>query len=79
MTYSVAAENMSVEDLSWFVDDTVTKRLSDIPGVSSVGRVGGLQREITVAADPIALSGLKFFYHAVIKSNCRNSARQLRR
>ncbi len=60
VTYSVAAENMNVEDLSWFVDDTVTKRLSDIPGVSEVGRVGGLQREITVAADPIALSGLKF-------------------
>ncbi len=60
VTYSVAADNMSVEDLSWFVDDTVTKRLSDIPGVSTVSRVGGLQREITVAADPIALSGLKF-------------------
>ncbi len=60
VTYSVAAENMSVEDLSWFVDDTITKRLSDIPGVSTVSRVGGLQREITVAADPIALSGLKF-------------------
>ncbi|MBE0406862.1 efflux RND transporter permease subunit [Psychrobacter sp. AOP22-C1-22] len=60
VTYSVAAENMNVEDLSWFVDDTVTKRLSDIPGVSTVGRIGGLQREITVAADPIALSGLKF-------------------
>ena len=60
VTYSVAAENMNVEDLSWFVDDTVTKRLSDIPGVSTVSRIGGLQREITVAADPIALSGLKF-------------------
>ncbi|MDN6275925.1 efflux RND transporter permease subunit [Psychrobacter sp.] len=60
VTYSVAAENMNVEDLSWFVDDTVTKRLSDIAGVSSVSRVGGLQREITVAADPIALSGLQF-------------------
>ncbi len=60
VTYSVSAENMSVEDLSWFVDDTVTKRLSDIPGVSTVGRIGGLQREITVAADPIALSGLMF-------------------
>ena len=59
VTYSVASDNMSVEDLSWFVDDTVTKRLSDIPGVSTVSRVGGLQREITVAADPIALSGLK--------------------
>ncbi len=60
ITYSVAADNMSVEDLSWFVDDTITKRLSDIPGVSSVGRIGGLEREITVAADPIALSGLQF-------------------
>jgi len=59
VTYSVAAENMNVEDLSWFVDDTVTKRLSDIPGVSTVSRIGGLQREITVAADPITLSGLK--------------------
>jgi len=60
ITYSVAADNMSVEDLSWFVDDTITKRLSDIPGVSEVGRIGGLEREITVAADPIALSGLQF-------------------
>ncbi len=60
VTYSVASDNMNVEDLSWFVDDTVTKRLSDIPGVSTVSRIGGLQREITVAADPIALSGLKF-------------------
>ena len=59
VTYSVASDNMSVEDLSWFVDDTVTKQLSDIPGVSTVSRVGGLQREITVAADPIVLSGLK--------------------
>ena len=60
VTYSVASENMNVEDLSWFVDDTVTKHLSDIPGVSTVSRIGGLQREITVAADPIALSGLKY-------------------
>ncbi|PYE36445.1 efflux RND transporter permease subunit [Psychrobacter fozii] len=60
VTYSVAADNMSVEDLSWFIDDTITKRLSDIPGVSTVGRIGGLEREITVAADPIALSGLQF-------------------
>ena len=60
VTYTVAADNMSVEDLSWFVDDTITKRLSDIQGVGSISRVGGLDREITVAADPIALSGLQF-------------------
>lgn len=60
VTYSVTADNMSVEDLSWFVDDTITKRLSDIPGVGSIGRIGGLERQITIAADPIALSGLQF-------------------
>ncbi|WP_201529038.1 efflux RND transporter permease subunit [Psychrobacter frigidicola] len=60
VTYSVSADNMSIEDLSWFVDDTITKRLSDIQGVGAISRVGGLEREITVAADPIALSGLQF-------------------
>lgn len=60
VTYSVSADNMSAQDLSWFVDDTITKRLSDIQGVSSISRIGGLEREITVAADPITLSGLQF-------------------
>ena len=59
VTYSVSADNMSVEDLSWFVDDTITKQLSNIKGVGSVNRIGGLQREIRIAADPIALSGLQ--------------------
>ncbi|WP_367105380.1 efflux RND transporter permease subunit [uncultured Psychrobacter sp.] len=59
VTYSVSADNMSVEDLSWFVDDTITKRLSDIQGVGSISRIGGLEREIIVAADPITLSGLQ--------------------
>ncbi len=59
VTYSVTGDNMSVKDLSWFVDDTITKRLSDIQGVSAISRIGGLEREITVAADPITLSGLQ--------------------
>lgn len=60
VTYSVTGDNMSVEDLSWFVDDTITKRLSDIKGVGAISRIGGLERQIIVAADPIALSGLEF-------------------
>ena len=59
VTYSVSAKDMSVEDLSWFVDDTVNKRLSDIKGVSKVERVGGLQRQITVAVDPASLNALQ--------------------
>ena len=59
VTYSVTADNMSVEDLSWFVDDTITKRLADIQGVGSISRIGGLERQITVATDPIVMSGLQ--------------------
>ena len=59
VTYSVTADNMSVEDLSWFVDDTITKRLSDVQGVGSISRIGGLERQITVATDPIVMSGLQ--------------------
>ncbi|MEK6200439.1 MAG: efflux RND transporter permease subunit, partial [Psychrobacter sp.] len=59
VTYSMTGNKMSVEDLSWFVDDTITKRLSDIQGVSAISRIGGLEREIAVAADPIVLSGLQ--------------------
>lgn len=59
VTYSVSAKNTSVEDLSWFVDDVINKRLSDIKGVSKIGRVGGLEREITVAVDPSSLNALQ--------------------
>ncbi|WP_019672076.1 efflux RND transporter permease subunit [Psychrobacter lutiphocae] len=58
-TYTVSAPGVSVEDLSWFVDDTIDKRLSDIKGVSTVSRVGGLDREVRVAVDPISLNSLK--------------------
>lgn len=59
VTYTVSADGVSPEDLSWFVDDTINKRLSDIKGVSTVSRVGGLEREISVEVDPISLSALK--------------------
>ena len=59
VTYTVAADNVSVADLSWFVDDTITKRLSDIKGVSSVSRVGGLERQVTVAVDPATLNATR--------------------
>lgn len=57
VTYSVASNQMSVEDLSWFVDNDLSKRLSDLKGVGKVSRIGGLERQITVAAHPDKLSG----------------------
>ncbi|MEM8826519.1 MAG: efflux RND transporter permease subunit, partial [Pseudomonadota bacterium] len=49
---SVSAVDMTPQQLSWFVDDVVAKRLLSISGMSSVGRSGGVEREIRVELDP---------------------------
>jgi multidrug efflux pump subunit AcrB len=50
--FSVVADDMTLEQLSWFVDDTVTKNLLSIPGLAQVNRGGGVTREIAVILDP---------------------------
>jgi multidrug efflux pump subunit AcrB len=54
-TYAVASSDMTVEELSWFVDDTVTRALQGRPGVGRVDRYGGAEREIRIELDPIRL------------------------
>ncbi len=58
VTYSVTADNMSEAQLSWFVDDTLTKRLSDVSGVGSIARIGGVERQIIVSPDVDILTQL---------------------
>ena len=50
--YAISTTGMSEEQLSWFVDDTITKRLLAVPGVAQVTRSGGVSREIRVDLDP---------------------------
>ncbi len=52
LQYSASAPQMTLEELSWFVDDVVKRELQSAKGVSSVARVGGVDREIRVALDP---------------------------
>ncbi len=54
-TYAIASANMTVEELSWFVDDTVTRALQGRPGIGRVDRYGGAEREIRVELDPIRM------------------------
>jgi multidrug efflux pump subunit AcrB len=49
---AVEADDMTLEQLSWFLDDTVAKRLLKIPGMAEVGRFGGVDRQIEVILDP---------------------------
>lgn len=58
LTYAVRSELMDETELSWFVDDTVSKALSGVPGVSKITRQGGQEREIRIELDPEALAGL---------------------
>jgi multidrug efflux pump subunit AcrB len=56
--YAVATTSETQEQLSWFVDNTVTKRLLAIQGVAQVFRGGGVNREIRVELDPARMQAL---------------------
>jgi multidrug efflux pump subunit AcrB len=47
--------DMSLEQLSWYIDNTVAKRLLAVSGIAAVTRSGGVDREIRVILDPAAL------------------------
>ncbi len=52
VSYGAFAPGMTPEELSWFVDDVVKRRLQGVKGVSAVDRVGGVTREIRVSLNP---------------------------
>jgi HAE1 family hydrophobic/amphiphilic exporter-1 len=56
LTYAVYAPSMSDDELSWFIDDTVSRELQAAKGVSQVNRVGGVSREINVVINPDRLA-----------------------
>ncbi len=51
---------MSAADLSWFIDNTISRTLQAEQGVSKINRLGGVDREINVLVDPdrLAAQGL---------------------
>lgn len=56
--FAVKADDMTVEQLSWFVDDTVAKRLLTVNGMAEVDRFGGVDREIRVILKPDRMQAL---------------------
>ncbi|SEO19276.1 Multidrug efflux pump subunit AcrB [Duganella sp. CF517] len=64
LTFTAAAaqvpgEKMDQQELSWFVDNVVAKRLLAVPGIGSVKRVGGVYREIRVELDEARMAALR--------------------
>ena len=58
LTYTVSSSQSDEEELSWLIDNTISKRLMLIPGVGKVGRLGGMVREIRIELDPVKLAAL---------------------
>ena len=58
LSYTISANNMDDEALSWFVDNELSKNLLNVKGVGKVARVGGVNREISVKLDPTKLQAL---------------------
>lgn len=56
ITWVVRSGTMTPEQLSWFIDNEVSRELLAIQGVGEVNRSGGVSREIRVELDPDRLS-----------------------
>ncbi len=70
--FSVESVDMTLEQLSWFVDDQVAKKLLAIPGMAQVRRAGGVNREIRVILDPSRLQA-----YGVTASQVNDQLRQV--
>jgi multidrug efflux pump subunit AcrB len=56
--FAVSTTQMSEQELSWFVDNALTKRLLAVPGVAQVRRDGGADRQMRVDLDPGRMQAL---------------------
>jgi len=56
ITWVVKSGSMSPEQLSWFVDNEISRDLLSISGVGQVDRLGGVDREIRIDLDPDRLA-----------------------
>jgi len=58
LTYAVVSPGKTPEQLSYFVDDVVRRKLQEIRGVGRVERIGGVDREILVSLNPDRLQAV---------------------
>ncbi len=57
-SYSAVADDMTIEQLSWYIDHDVARELFVIPGLAVMNRSGGVSREILVKLDLPRLQAL---------------------
>ncbi|PHM38003.1 aminoglycoside/multidrug efflux system [Xenorhabdus mauleonii] len=73
LNYAVQSKNKSLTELSWFVDDTLSKKLLTVKGSQKITRLGGTTREILVEPDPVKMAALKIsitdINHLLLQNN----------
>ena len=65
MSFAVSAPDMTIEEVSWFVDDVIIRALQGRPGVGRIDRFGGADREIRIELDPVKLNSFGITASAV--------------
>jgi multidrug efflux pump subunit AcrB len=58
LTYAITSTKFDEQDLSWFVDNDLSKALLSVKGVSKVDRIGGIDREVRIDLNPAVMAGL---------------------
>lgn len=58
LTYAASSPGKTLEQLSWHVDDVITRELQGLKGVGRVDRYGGVDREIRISLNPDRLLAL---------------------
>ncbi|MCM5553358.1 efflux RND transporter permease subunit [Pleomorphomonas sp. NRK KF1] len=56
VTYAVRSSHLNETELSWFIDNDMSKALLAVPGVGQVGRIGGVDRQIHVDLNPTTMA-----------------------
>lgn len=55
LAYAFESDRLAIDELSWFVDNTVRNAIYSVPGVGRVLRNGGVDREVRVDIRPRSL------------------------
>nr|WP_325264756.1 efflux RND transporter permease subunit [uncultured Rhizobium sp.] len=58
ITYVVRSDTLDAAELSWFIDNNMSRALMAVEGVGEVGRLGGVDREVRVELNANLLDGL---------------------
>ena len=52
LTYNISSPQRSIQELSWLIDNDISRALGHVNGVGLVDRIGGLDREIRINLNP---------------------------